>query len=86
AAVDKLSGEYASRLFASGYDRADKIGFEQLKTNHVPVVNASDAFVADMKDKLRPVEAKWADAAEAKGLKNAKAVLEEFRAEAAKAK
>lgn len=85
AAVDKLSGEFVARLFARGYDRADQIGLEHLKATNIPIVNASPAFVAEMKEKLRPVEAKWAEAAEARGLKNARAVLEEFRAETAKA-
>ncbi len=85
AAVDKLSGEYAARLFARGYDKADAIGLEHIKATNIPIVNASPPFIAEMKTKLQPVEARWAEAAEARGLKNAKAVLEEFRAEAAKA-
>lgn len=85
AAVDKLSGEYVARLFAGGYDRADVLGLEHLKANNVPIVMASTAFVDDMKDKLKPVEARWAESAQSRGLKTPLAVLEEFRAEAAKA-
>lgn len=85
AAVDKLSGEYASRLFARGYDKADAVGLEFIKTTGIPIVNASPAFVSEMKTKMQPVEVKWIETTEGRGLKNAKAVLDEFRAEAAKA-
>lgn len=85
AAVDKLSGEYASRLFARGYDKADAVGLEFIKTTGIPIVNASPAFVSEMKTKMQPVEAKWIETTEGRGLKNAKAVLDEFRAEATKA-
>ena len=85
AAVDKLSGEYVSRLFARGYDKADASGLEFIKATGIPIVHASPAFVAEVKTKLQPVEAQWVEAAQARGLKNAKAVLDEFRAEVAKA-
>ncbi len=85
AAVDKLSGEFATRLFARGYDKNDEIGLAHMKATGVAIVDASPAFVAEIKAKIQPIEAKWIEAAEARGLKNAKAVLEEFRADAAKA-
>jgi hypothetical protein len=47
---------------------------------------ASEAFVNEVKAKQAVLEDRWAAAAEAKGLKNAKAVLAEFRAEIAKVK
>lgn len=85
AAVDKLSGEFAARLFGRGYDKNDEIGMAHMKATGVAIVDASPAFVAEIKDKIKPIEDKWVAAAEARGLKNARAVLEEFRAEAAKA-
>ena len=42
---------------------------------------ADPAFVKAVQDKIGPVEDRWAAAAEAKGLKDAKKVLAEFRAE-----
>jgi TRAP-type transport system periplasmic protein len=47
---------------------------------------ASDAFVNEVKAKQAALEDRWVTAAEARGLKNARAVLAEFRAEAQKAK
>jgi TRAP-type C4-dicarboxylate transport system substrate-binding protein len=85
AAVDKLSGDFATRLFARGYDKNDEIGLAHMKATGVAIVNASPAFVAEIKAKIKPLEDKWVAAAEARGLKNARAVFDEFRAEAAKA-
>lgn len=86
AAVDKLAGDKASRIFARGYDRADQAGYDYIKSNNVQVVQASPAFVSEIKEKSRSVEDNWIAAAESKGLKNARAVLDEFRAEASKVK
>ena len=87
AAVDKLSGEYAARTFGQGWDAVDKASREGAqKSQGVQRMMASDAFVNEIRAKQTGLEDKWAAAAEAKGLKNAKAVLAEFRAEIAKLK
>ena len=52
----------------------------------VAVVLANEAFVNDVKAKQAQLEDKWVAAAEARGLKNARAVLAEFRAETQKLK
>jgi TRAP-type transport system periplasmic protein len=86
AVVDKISGETAARIFGAGWDRVDAASREVQKTQGVQRVEASNAFVNEIKAKQAALEDKWAAAAEAKGLKNAKAVLAEFRAEIAKLK
>ena len=87
AAVDKLSGEYVARLFGQGWDALDKASRDGAqKSQGVQRVRANDAFVNEIKAKQSGLEDKWAAAAEAKGLKNAKGVLAEFRAEIAKLK
>ncbi len=87
AVVDKLSGEYAARLFGVGWDKADDASVNGAqKAQGVQRIQASEAFVNEVKAKQAGLEDKWAAAAEAKGLKNAKAVLAEFRAEIAKVK
>jgi TRAP-type transport system periplasmic protein len=87
AVVDKLSGEYVSRLFGAGWDKADDASVNGAqKAQGVQRIKASDAFVNEVKAKQAQLEDKWAAAAEAKGLKNAKGVLAEFRAEIAKVK
>lgn len=84
--VDSLSGEPAARIFGKGWDRVDADGWALMKTQGVQVVKASDAFINEIKSKGGALEEKWVQAAEAKGLKNAKDVLAEFRAEIQKAK
>ncbi len=87
AAVDKLSGEYVARLFGQGWDALDKASREGAqKDQGVQRIRASEAFVNEVKAKQAGLEDKWVAAAEAKGLKNAKAVLTEFRAEIGKVK
>jgi TRAP-type C4-dicarboxylate transport system substrate-binding protein len=87
AAVDKLSGEYAARIFGQGWDAVDKASRDGAqKAQGVQRIMASEAFVNEVKAKQAGLEDKWAAAAEAKGLKNAKGVLAEFRAEIAKMK
>jgi TRAP-type C4-dicarboxylate transport system substrate-binding protein len=87
AVVDKLSGEPAARLFGEGWDKVDQAsrdGFQ--KAEGVQRIMADEAFIKAVSDKQEALEARWATAAKAKGLKDPKAVLTEFRAEIAKVK
>ncbi len=86
AAIDKVSGEHAARLFGAGWDRTDAASRDIQKQTGVQRQMASDAFVNDVKAKQAALEDKWVAAAEARGLKNARAVLAEFRAETQKVK
>jgi TRAP-type transport system periplasmic protein len=87
AVVDKLSGEYAARVFGAGWDKVDDASINGAqKAQGVQRIKASDAFVAEVRSRQATLEDKWAAAAEARGLKNAKGVLAEFRAEIAKVK
>lgn len=87
AVVDKISGETAARIFGEGWDKVDAASRDGAqKAQGVQRVQASPAFIDAVKTKQQQLEDKWAAAAEAKGLKNAKGVLAEFRAEIAKAK
>ena len=83
-AVDELSGEYAARLFGRGWDKVDRRGMAFMQAAGVSFTKADAAFVGAIKAKVGGLEDEWAKAAEAKGLKNAKKVLGEFRAEIAK--
>ena len=84
-AVDAVSGEVAARIFGRGWDKVDRRATALMQANNVLITKANPKFVADVKAKTSGLEAKWIKDAEAKGLKNAKAVLTEFRAEIAKA-
>jgi hypothetical protein len=59
---------------------------EVQKAAGVQSLVADARFVADFKAKTGALEEAWVKEAEAKGLKNAAAVLQEFRAEIAKVK
>ena len=80
-AVDELSGEYAARMFGRGWDKVDRRGMAFMQAAGVQFTQAGGAFVKAVQAQTAPVEDKWATAAEAKGLKDAKKVLAEFRAE-----
>jgi TRAP-type transport system periplasmic protein len=80
-AIDELSGEYAARMFGRGWDKVDRRGYAFMQANGVQFTKADPAFVKAVQDKIGAVEDKWAAAAEAKGLKDAKKVLSEYRAE-----
>lgn len=87
AVVDKLSGEYVARLFGEGWDKVDAASRDGVqKAQGVQRVAASKEFVKAVADKQDYLETKWAASAMVKGLKDPKAVLNEFRAEIKKAK
>ncbi len=83
--VAKLSGEHAARLFGRGWDEADKRGKDAMLVAKVQAVTASKEMVAAVKAKTSLVDDKWFTDAKAKGLANPAQVLEELRAEVAKA-
>jgi TRAP-type transport system periplasmic protein len=84
-AVDAISGEVAARIYGRGWDKVDRRATALMQANNVLITKADAKFVADVKSKTSGLEAKWIADSEAKGLKNAKTVLAEFRAEIAKA-
>jgi TRAP-type C4-dicarboxylate transport system substrate-binding protein len=83
-AVDELSGEMAARLFGKAWDKVDRRGMAFMQAAGVQFTKADAAFVNAVKTKTGGLEDSWAKAAEAKGLKDAKKVLADYRAEIAK--
>jgi TRAP-type C4-dicarboxylate transport system substrate-binding protein len=83
-AVDELSGETAARMFGKGWDRVDRRGLAFMQANNVQMSKADAAFVKAVGDKTAPLVDNWAKAAEAKGMKDPKKVLADFRAEIAR--
>jgi TRAP-type C4-dicarboxylate transport system substrate-binding protein len=84
-AVDAISGEPAARIFGRAWDRVDLHANAIMQANGTQITREDAKFVADVKAKTAPLEAKWAKDAQAKGLKNPAKVLAEFRSEIAKA-
>ncbi len=79
AAIEKLSFEYAARSNGQSWDTADQKGLEGLKKAGVKIVNADPAMQAEVNKRSAPIIEDWVKKASAKA--NAKAALEEFRAE-----
>jgi TRAP-type transport system periplasmic protein len=83
-AVDAISGEHYARMFGRNWDNVDRRGHALMQANGTVVTKADAKFVSEVKGKVADLESNWVKAAEAKGLKDAKKVLAEFRAEIAK--
>jgi TRAP-type transport system periplasmic protein len=83
-AVDAISGEHYARMFGRNWDNVDRRGHALMQANGTVVTKADAKFVGEVKGKVADLEANWIKSAEAKGLKDAKKALAEFRAEIAK--
>ena len=83
-AIDEMSGEFAARMIGKGWDKVDRRGMAFMQANGVQFTKADPAFVKAVTDKTAGLVDTWATAAEAKGMKNPKKVLADFRAEIAK--
>ena len=79
--IDEMSGEFAARMIGRGWDKVDRRGMAFMQANGVTFTKADPAFVKAVQDKTAALEDKWATEAEKKGLKNAKKVLADYRAE-----
>lgn len=79
--VDEMSGEFAARMFGRGWDRVDRRGMAFMQAAGVQFTKADAAFVEAVRQRTAGLEESWAKAAEAKGMKDPKKALAEFRAE-----
>jgi hypothetical protein len=82
--IDEMSGEFAARMLGRGWDKVDRRGMAFMQAAGVAFTQADAPFVAAVKAKTGGLEEAWTKAAEAKGLKDAKKVLAEYRAEIVK--
>ena len=83
-AVDELSGEYAARLYGQAWDKVDRRGLAFMQVSGVQISKADATFVKAVSEKTAPLIETWAKAAEAKGMKDPKKALADFRAEIVK--
>jgi len=83
-AIDEMSGEFLARMVGRAWDKADRRGIALMQANGVEFTKADAAFVNAVKAKTAGLEDSWAKAAEARGLKDPKKVLADFRAEISK--
>jgi TRAP-type transport system periplasmic protein len=83
-AINKLSGEYAARMFGRGWDQVDLRGNAFMQAAGVQTTKASKAFIDEVRGRTQGLEARWVEEAKGRGLTNADQVLKEFRAEISK--
>ncbi len=79
-AILAVSGEVLARLAGRAWDAADKGGIEAMKAANIEIVEASPAFVADVRQRTEPLVQDWIKSANAKGVDGAK-VFAEFHEE-----
>ena len=83
AIIEKMSGEFIARSAGRSWDEADRKGMEAMKKSEIKIVNADANLIKEVQVLSAPIVEDWIKKAGAKGV-NAKAVLDEFRAEAKK--
>ncbi len=79
-AITKLSGEALAVRAGKMWDAADARGQKAVTDANIPIVNASPALVAEIKQRTSGLEAAWFDKAKAKGA-DGPAILKAVRAE-----
>ncbi|MCD6681455.1 MAG: TRAP transporter substrate-binding protein [Burkholderiaceae bacterium] len=84
AAIARLSGEHAARMFGRAWDDVDGRALAAMQANDVRANFADRAFVEAVRARTSPIELKWITEARAKGLERPEQVLREFRAELTK--
>ena len=78
-AITKVSGVHLAQLIGRAWDRVDRNGSAVMQANSVEVVNASKAFIDEVKTKTAGLEKKWVTEAKARGLQDPAEVLKEYR-------
>lgn len=84
AAIERLSGEYAARLFGRAWDQADRRGIAMMQATGVRTTVAARSFVDELRTRVAPLERKWIADARSRGVVNAEQVVREFRGEIAR--
>jgi TRAP-type C4-dicarboxylate transport system substrate-binding protein len=84
AIIDKMSGEWAARFIGKYWDDMDTKSRAQQQIDGIESITADAKFVSEFKSRTAGIETEWIKEAESRGLKNAAAVMKEFRAEIAK--
>ncbi len=83
-AIDEMSGEFAARMFGKAWDKVDRRGMAFMQAAGVQISKADAAFVKAVTARTDPLVDTWAQAAEAKGMKEPKKALATLRADIAK--
>jgi TRAP-type C4-dicarboxylate transport system substrate-binding protein len=79
-AITSVSGEALARLAGKAWDEADAAGIAEMKKIGIKIDEASPELVKGVRERAKPLEQKWVQGANGKGVDGAK-VLAEFREE-----
>ena len=77
-AISSVSGEHFARLVGQAWDGADAVGWKAIDEAGIPVVDADEAFVAEVEAAAGPLEEAWARKAAERGV-DGTALLEQVR-------
>lgn len=83
AAIDKVSGEALARIAGQAWDNADTAGTKKMEAEGVTIVEADEAFMKTLHEKLAGIDSVFLDAAKAKDVDGA-AALKMLKEEVAK--
>lgn len=75
-AIMSVSGEAFARFAGKAWDVADATALEVLKANGNEIVEASDAFINEIKQRTSALESEWVKEAEKRGVDGAAALAE----------
>lgn len=83
AAIDKVSGEALARVAGQAWDNADSRGIEKMESEGIKIIDADEAFMKTLHEKLTGIDSVFLDAAKAKGV-DGEAALTMLKEEVAK--
>jgi TRAP-type C4-dicarboxylate transport system substrate-binding protein len=83
AAIDKVSGEALARVAGQAWDNADTAGVKKMESEGIKIIEADDAFMKTLHEKLDGIESVFLDAAKAKNV-DGEAALKMLKEEVAK--
>jgi TRAP-type C4-dicarboxylate transport system substrate-binding protein len=80
-AIMAISGEKLARTVGEAYVKQDQAAYEAMQKAGYTISEVSPEVLAQIKEKLKPIEMEWIEAAKAKGVADPAAALAEFRAD-----
>ncbi|MEW5423738.1 TRAP transporter substrate-binding protein [Amorphus sp. 3PC139-8] len=83
AAIDKVSGEALARIAGQAWDNADAAGVKKMESEGIKIIEADDAFMKTLHEKLDGIQSVFLDAAKEKGV-DGEAALKMLKEEVAK--
>ena len=82
-AIDSVSGEALARIAGQAWDNADTAGTKKMESEGIKIIDADEAFMKTLHEKLDGVDAVFLDAAKEKGV-DGEAALQMLKEEVAK--